>query len=101
VIDYYNQHLNFSNLRRSKYENTKWNYSYYPIILKIKHNFSELENILNENEIYPRRYLSFLNTIEFTNGPSMDISESVASEFFCLPLYVGLPIIKLNLYSDK
>jgi hypothetical protein len=28
------------NLRRSKYENTKWNYSYYPIILKIKHNFS-------------------------------------------------------------
>jgi hypothetical protein len=34
----------FSKLKTIKIrENTKWNYSYYPIILKIKHNFSELK----------------------------------------------------------
>jgi dTDP-4-amino-4,6-dideoxygalactose transaminase len=99
VIDYYNQHLNFSKLKTIKIrENTKWNYSYYPIIFENQAQLLRIENILNENEIYPRRYFyPSLNTIEFTNGPSMDISESVASRILCLPLYVGLPIIKLDL----
>lgn len=92
VVDYYNQHLNFSKLKSLKIrENTSWNYSYYPIIFENEAQLLKVEKELNDNQIFPRRYFyPSLNTIEYTNGMAMPISESVASRIMCLPLYVGL-----------
>jgi dTDP-4-amino-4,6-dideoxygalactose transaminase len=99
VVDYYNQNLDFSKLQVLKIrENTRWNYSYYPVIFENEEQLLKVEKKLNENQIYPRRYFyPSLNTIEYTNGNSMPVSESVASTILCLPLCVGLSEEDLNL----
>lgn len=92
VVDYYNVHLNFSHLRKMELrENTDWNYSYYPIILETEAQLLKIQKELNDNAIFPRRYFyPSLNTIEYTKGQAMPVSESIASRILCLPLYVGL-----------
>jgi len=92
IVDYYDTHLDFSNLRKIKIRsNTRWNYSYYPIIFDSEETLLQIEKVLNKNSIFPRRYFyPSLNTIQFTRGVKMPISESVASRVLCLPLFVGL-----------
>jgi dTDP-4-amino-4,6-dideoxygalactose transaminase len=92
VVNYYNSNLDLSKLQVLKIrENTDWNYSYYPVIFDREEQLLKVQEVLNENEIFPRRYFyPSLNTIEYTNGMAMPISESIASRVLCLPLYVGL-----------
>ena len=76
VIDFYNKNLNFSTLRALKIrENTDWNYSYYPVVFESEEQLLKAQKILNENNIFPRRYFyPSLNTIEYTKGKAMPIS---------------------------
>lgn len=92
AVDYYNKNLDCTKLQMLKIrENTNWNYSYYPILLESEAKLLEVQQALNEVDIYPRRYFyPSLNTIDFTKGVSMPISENVASRVMCLPLYAGL-----------
>ncbi|WP_456376530.1 DegT/DnrJ/EryC1/StrS family aminotransferase [Lutibacter sp.] len=92
IIDFYNDNLNFSNLRKIKIrDNTAWNYSYYPVIFDSEEVLLRVEKTLNANNIFPRRYFyPSLNTIQFIKGANMPISESIASRILCLPLFVGL-----------
>lgn len=92
VVDFYLNNLDFTKLSTMKIrENTKWNYSYFPVIFNSEEELLKVQNILNESEIFPRRYFyPSLNTIDFAKGEAMPISESIASKILCLPLYVGL-----------
>lgn len=92
VVDYYDANLDFSKLQRLKIrENTNWNYSYYPVIFENEKQLLRVEKELNDFQIFPRRYFyPSLNTIDYTNGAAMPISESIASRIMCLPLYIGL-----------
>lgn len=92
VVDLYDNHLNFQKIKKLKIrENTNWNYSYYPVIFKSETILLKIQDELQKENIIPRRYFyPSLNTIEYTNGNSMPISESIASRILCLPLYVGL-----------
>ena len=98
VVDYYNTHLDFPKLQTLKIrENTQWNYSYYPVVFETEAQLLQVESALNQKQIFPRRYFyPSLNTIEYTKGNEMPISESVASRIFCLPLYVGLAANELK-----
>lgn len=98
VVDFYNDTLNFSKLQGLKIrENTQWNYSYYPVIFDSEEQLLKVQKALNENQIFPRRYFyPSLNTIEYTIGMSMPISESIASRILCLPLYVGLSVVDMT-----
>ncbi|MDN3676702.1 DegT/DnrJ/EryC1/StrS family aminotransferase [Flavobacterium paronense] len=98
IVDYYNQHLNFSKLQAIKIRNsTNWNYSYYPVIFESEEQLLLVEKELNDHQISPRRYFCpSLNTIDYVNGESMPISESIAKRVLCLPLYAGLPLVDLN-----
>lgn len=98
VVDYYNQHLDFSKVKTLKIrENTQWNYSYYPLIFDSEEQLLQVQKRLNAAQIFPRRYFyPSLNTIEYTKGQSMPVSESIASRILCLPLYVGLSNEDLN-----
>lgn len=98
VVDYYKKHLNFSKLQTLKIrENTTWNYSYYPIVFENEAKLEQVVAVLNENQIFPRRYFyPSLNTIEYTNGGAMPISEKIAESIICLPLYVGLTTVELE-----
>ena len=92
VVDFYSKNLNFNTLKTIKIrENTNWNYSYYPIIFNNEAQLLQVQKLLNENDIFPRRYFyPSLNTINFVNGAAMPVSENIASTILCLPLYVGL-----------
>jgi dTDP-4-amino-4,6-dideoxygalactose transaminase len=92
VVDYYNDNLDFSKLKNLKIrENTNWNYSYYPVVFESEEQLLRVEKALNDNQIIPRRYFfPSLNTIDYTKGQTMPISESIASRIMCLPLYVRL-----------
>lgn len=98
VVNYYNSHIDFSTLKTIKIrENTQWNFSYYPIIFESETQLLMTQKILNENKIFPRRYFyPSLNTITYTNGARMPISESIASRILCLPIYVGITSEELN-----
>jgi dTDP-4-amino-4,6-dideoxygalactose transaminase len=78
-------------------ENTQWNFSYYPIILKDEATLLGVQKSLNEEGIFPRRYFyPSLNTISYIDNTSMPISENIASRILCLPLYVGLSEVELE-----
>lgn len=98
VVDFYNENLDFLKVKTLKIrENTDWNYSYYPVIFETEEQLLQVQKVLNENQIFPRRYFyPSLNTIEYTKGMSMPISENIASLVMCLPLYVGLKIDNLE-----
>jgi dTDP-4-amino-4,6-dideoxygalactose transaminase len=88
VVDYYDANLDFSKLQKIKIrENTQWNYSYYPIIFESEADLLAVQKVLNENQIFPRRYFyPSLNTIEYVKGNEMPVSECIASRIMCLPL---------------
>lgn len=94
VVDFYEANLDFSKLQKLGIrENTEWNYSYYPVLLKDEFQLLEVQNKLNTNGISPRRYFSpSLNTISYLKSPKMPISENIASRVLCLPLYYGLEL---------
>jgi dTDP-4-amino-4,6-dideoxygalactose transaminase len=98
VVDYYNNNLNFSKINKLKIrENTDWNYSYYPIWFQSEKKLLKILTILNNNDIYPRRYFyPSLNTINYVENKSMPVSENLSSRVMCLPLYVGLSKIELE-----
>lgn len=102
VVDYYNQHLNFNELKGLKIrENTKWNYSYYPIIFKTEEQLLMVEKKLQENNILPRRYFNpSLNKLPYITDVIMPVSESISQRVLCLPLYVGIETQKLSLITN-
>lgn len=92
VVDFYTENLNFSSLKPIKIrENTKWNYSYYPIVLDSEETLLRVQKALNDEQIFPRRYFyPSLNTVNFIKNTEMPISESISKRVLCLPLYVNL-----------
>jgi dTDP-4-amino-4,6-dideoxygalactose transaminase len=92
IVDFYNNNIDFSKVRTFVIrKNTKWNYSYYPIIFESEEKLLQVEKALNQAQIFPRRYFyPSLNTISFASGKSMPVSEKIAPTVLCLPLYAGL-----------
>jgi dTDP-4-amino-4,6-dideoxygalactose transaminase len=103
VVDFYDSHLDFSKLTKMKLRNnTEWNYSYYPVVFETEAQLLAVQKVLNDNEIFPRRYFyPSLNTINYIKGKKMPVSESVASRIMCLPLYDGLEFIELEKICNK
>lgn len=98
VVEYYNSNLDLSKIQLLKLrEYTNWNYSYFPIIFNSESKLLKIEKVLNDNQIFPRRYFyPSLNTVEYMKGDLMIVSESIASRILCLPLYIGLSIEQLQ-----
>jgi dTDP-4-amino-4,6-dideoxygalactose transaminase len=94
IISTYHSKLNFKNISTLKIrEKTKWNYSYFPIILESEKQLLKVQNALNAKNVFPRRYFyPSLNTIKFVNGKKMPISESISNRILCLPLYNTLSL---------
>ena len=92
VVDFYTANLNFTTISTLKIrENTKWNYSYYPVIFDTEKQLLQAIQLLNTENIFPRRYFyPSLNTLNYVTSKSMPISEDISSRILCLPLYVGL-----------
>lgn len=98
VVDYYNEHLDFSRLKTIKIRrNTQWNYSYYPVIFESEEILKTVMGKLQQNDIYPRRYFyPSLNTLNYVKSERMENSEEISKNILCLPLFVGIKITTLK-----
>ncbi len=92
IVEYYNENLNFSNLRKLKIrDQTQWNYSYYPVIFENEEILLLIQETLNKENIFPRRYFyPSLNTLNYVKTTPMPISEYIAKRILCLPLYLEI-----------
>ena len=103
VVDYYLANIDFSKCRSLKLrKGTKWNYSYFPIIVENEEKLLHLLAKLKELDVFPRRYFhpSLNNLPDITNQQKMPIAEKVSSSVICLPLYVGLEEKDLKIIVD-
>lgn len=89
AVNFYNSRLHDHGIQRMEiFPGTEWNFSYYPILLKNEEKLLELESLLKENNIFPRRYFyPSLNSLTYVNKKTLLISESIANRILCLPLY--------------
>lgn len=70
---------------------TEYNYSYYPIILQNEEVLLNLVSILNQKNVFPRRYFyPSLCTLNYVGRFEMPISKDISKRILCLPLYNGL-----------
>ncbi len=99
VVEYYNKNLDFSKLKKMKLRaDINWNYSYYPIIFKTEETLLKVQKALNKSQVFPRRYFyPSLNTLNYVDSKKMPVSESIASNILCLPLYSVLKENELDL----
>jgi dTDP-4-amino-4,6-dideoxygalactose transaminase len=72
-------------------DHADFNFAYYPIVLPDTHRLLKIQETLNADKIFPRRYffpsLNGLNYVEHRSNP---VSESVSTRILCLPLYFDL-----------
>jgi dTDP-4-amino-4,6-dideoxygalactose transaminase len=92
VFDLYNQQLVGTYKTLHIKEDVKYNYSYYPVVLKSEMQLHKILKKLSHNNIFPRRYFyPSLNTLPYLSEfQSCSISEDIAKRILCLPLYGDL-----------
>ena len=76
----------------------KANYSYFPVILESEEQLLKVEEQLNKQGIYPRRYFypsvnTYTNIVEYQKCP---VSENIANRILCLPLYWKLNLNEIR-----
>jgi dTDP-4-amino-4,6-dideoxygalactose transaminase len=92
VVSAYQNHLqNAELIPMILREGTTWNFSYYPVLFENESKLLKVEKGLMKYNIQVRRYFyPALNTINYSKGKAMPITESIASRILCLPLYAHL-----------
>jgi dTDP-4-amino-4,6-dideoxygalactose transaminase len=98
AVEFYDLNLDFTKIQKLKIrENTLWNYSYYPAIFESEDKLLRVQEKLNEENIYPRRYFyPSLNLLKYVNYINMPVSEDIARKILCLPLYYKINLGTLN-----
>jgi len=73
-------------------ENATENYSYFPVIFKNEAEVLKVQKVLNEKEIFPRRYFyPSLDTLSYIE-PKQEckISRDISKRILCLPIFAEL-----------
>lgn len=73
-------------------KDTKYNYAYYPVVFKNEYDLRDTLKVLNDRNIFPRRYFyPSLNQLPYIeNAERCLVSEDIARRIACLPLYADL-----------
>jgi dTDP-4-amino-4,6-dideoxygalactose transaminase len=65
-----------------------YNHSYFPVIFSSVDEMSRVTEVLNLNNVVPRRYFyPSLSKLPYVVGQSAPVSESIAGRILCLPMY--------------
>lgn len=75
-----------------KFNPKEYNYSYMPVVFDTEKRLLAVEKALWDEQIFPRRYFyPSLNTLSiFKNARKLPVSERIARQVLCLPLYSEL-----------
>lgn len=93
VFELYNKLLSNKHIKLPVFgADTVYNYAYYPVVFKDETTLLKTIKLLNENNIFPRRYFyPSLNLLPYVkSNHDCFVSENIASRIMCLPLYAGL-----------
>lgn len=72
-------------------EGTQWNHSYFPIIFDSEEQLLNICNVLNGNQIFPRRYFyPSLDCLPYVESEICPVSNSISKRILCLPLFYEL-----------
>lgn len=98
VVNYYFKAFNKTSVKLIKLrENTVWNCSYFPVIFENETQLIEVINVLNTNNIFPRRYFyPSLNKLPYLENNHVSIADSIANTILCLPVYDSIQDADLN-----
>ena len=89
VSSLYDEYLKGSGLEKPKrLDDVLYNYAYYPVLFSSEKQLLSVRAVLNQNNIFPRRYFyPSLNNLIFVGNQKMPISEHLARQVLCLPLF--------------
>lgn len=92
VFGWYDELIKSTNLTQpAKPEGTEYNFAYYPVIFPSEDLLVKAKDLLNINQIYPRRYFyPCLNRLPYVNYVSAPVAENISPRVLCLPLYPDL-----------
>ena len=91
-VEFYNKEIDNYKISTIKLrEETKWNFSYYPVIFSSESELLNAENKMNKNLIFPRRYFyPSLHTLPYVKKVNMEVSQDISKRILCLPIYHDL-----------
>lgn len=83
-----NSNIKLINIRKE----TKWNYSYFPVLFQDENTLLKVMNALEAADIFARRYFfPTLNNLPYINDEKpCPVAEEVATQVLCLPLYYNI-----------
>ncbi len=90
----YDELLNWQKLQKPQADtqNIVYNYAYYPIVFESETVLKNVQQALNENDIFPRRYFyPSLNQLPYLTGQNpCPVSEDISKRVLSLPLAYGM-----------
>lgn len=101
IVRFYDDNLRGLHTMKLR-KDTKWNYSYYPVIFESDKQLKGVVSELNKNNIYPRRYFyPGLNTLNYLEPVDMFYSDKISKTILCLPVYYNMVAEDLNIIAEK
>ena len=71
-----------------------YNYSYFPVLFKNEGDLLSASRILENNQIYPRRYFyPSLSRLPYVRKQELPIGEDISRRVLCLPLFHSMTIL--------
>ena len=78
------------------FDDTHWNYSYFPILFESEDALIKVERKLNENYILPRRYFyPSLSELNYVDSGELKVAKCISNTVLCLPVYYDLEVSEL------
>ena len=98
ILELYRKELDGLVAFQEQNKNATENYSYFSIIFKSEEDLLKMQKVLNEDDIFPRRYFyPSLDTLEYIEPKqNMPISRDISKRILCLPIYRELTIEAQN-----
>lgn len=92
IFAWYDELIKDSGLTRPALpEKTEYNYAYHPVIFPSEEKLIMAKNLLNQEDIFPRRYFfPCLNSLPYVAQSQFPVAENVSPRVLCLPLYPDL-----------
>ncbi len=102
LSDYYTSKLTGLNFRKPRIgRSVVYNYAYYPILLESEDVLLGVLNVLNQTNIFPRRYFyPSLHELPYVKSNNLTHASNAARTALCLPLYSGLKIEEIDLITS-
>jgi dTDP-4-amino-4,6-dideoxygalactose transaminase len=102
IADGYKDQLTNPSITLIKLRNgTSWNFSYFPILFQNENLLKRAIAVLNENNIFPRRYFyPSLHELPYVNSKEMVVSKNISSRVLCLPIFKELSIENIKIITE-